>query len=116
MTSPPYADRRQQSYGGVRHADYCRWFLPIAAQLNRVLKSDGSFILNIKEGVVKGERSTHVAELLLALKKQGWLWTDEYIWHKRTVIQANGRTAFAMRGNTATTSLNSGLFACTREQ
>ena len=49
----------------------------------RVLKPTGTFILNIKEKVVGGERSTYVLELILALRKQGWLWTEEYIWHKK---------------------------------
>src|SRR5207248_1932870 len=31
----------------------------------------------------KGERHTYVLELILALRRQGWLWTEEYIWHKR---------------------------------
>lgn len=83
VTSPPYADSRRKTYGGIHPDDYVEWFLPIAAQLKRVLKDDGSFALNIKEKVVDGERHTYVLELILALKKQGWLWTEEYIWHKK---------------------------------
>jgi site-specific DNA-methyltransferase (adenine-specific) len=83
MTSPPYADSRKHSYAGIRPQEYVDWFLPISHQLYRVLKPDGSFVLNIKERVVGGERSTYVVELLLALRRQGWLWTDEYIWHKK---------------------------------
>jgi site-specific DNA-methyltransferase (adenine-specific)/site-specific DNA-methyltransferase (cytosine-N4-specific) len=48
-----------------------------------VLKPTGSFILNIKEKVYNGERHTYVLELILAMRKQGWLWTEEYMWHKR---------------------------------
>jgi site-specific DNA-methyltransferase (adenine-specific)/site-specific DNA-methyltransferase (cytosine-N4-specific) len=48
-----------------------------------VLKPDGTFVLNIKEKVVEGERSTYVIELILEMKKQGWLWTEEFIWHKK---------------------------------
>lgn len=40
-------------------------------------------MLNIKEKAENGERHTYVIELILALRQQGWLWTDEYIWHKR---------------------------------
>src|SRR6478736_3773852 len=43
----------------------------------------GSFVLNIKEKAVDGERHTYVLELILALRRQGWLWTEEYVWHKR---------------------------------
>lgn len=83
VTSPPYADNRKSTYGGVHADNYVEWFLPIGSELLRVLKPDGSFILNIKEKAVNGERHTYVLELILALKKQGWLWTEEYIWHKR---------------------------------
>lgn len=83
VTSPPYADSRKNSYGGVSPNEYVEWFLPITSELKRVLKDDGSFVLNIKEKVVDGERHTYVLELILAMKKQGWLWTEEYMWHKR---------------------------------
>jgi DNA modification methylase len=83
VTSPPYADSRKSTYGGIHPDDYVEWFLPIATELKRVLKDDGSFVLNIKEKVVDGERHTYVLELILALKKQGWIWTEEYIWHKK---------------------------------
>jgi DNA modification methylase len=83
VTSPPYADSRKHTYGGVHPDTYVAWFLPIAAELKRVLKDEGSFILNIKEKVVDGERHTYVLELILELRKQGWLWTEEYIWHKK---------------------------------
>ncbi len=83
FTSPPYADQRKNTYGGVHPDKYVDWFLPITGQLLRVLKPTGTFILNIKERVVKGERSTYVMELILEMRKQGWLWTEEYIWHKK---------------------------------
>ena len=83
VTSPPYADQRSHTYGGIHPDKYVEWFLPIAAELKRVLKKEGSFILNIKERVMNGERHTYVLELILALRKQGWLWTEEYMWHKR---------------------------------
>jgi len=83
ITSPPYADRRISSYGGIHPDKYVEWFLPISEQLFRVLKPTGSFILNIKENVKNGERETYVIELILALRKQGWLWIEEYCWYKK---------------------------------
>lgn len=83
ITSPPYADQRASTYGGVKADDYVEWFKPISAELLRVLKPNGSFVLNIKEKVVSGERHTYVIELILALREQGWLWTEEYIWNKK---------------------------------
>lgn len=83
FTSPPYADSRANTYGGIRPDQYVEWFLSISAELLRVLKPDGTFVLNIKEKVVNGERHTYVIELILALRQQGWLWTEEFIWHKK---------------------------------
>lgn len=83
VTSPPYADNRKKTYGGVSADKYVEWFLPISQELKRVLKPDGSFVLNIKERVVDGEKHTYVIELILEMRKQGWRWTEEYIWHKK---------------------------------
>ncbi|NQT19137.1 MAG: site-specific DNA-methyltransferase [Planctomycetes bacterium] len=83
VTSPPYADSRRKTYGGIRPKEYVEWFLPRGEELLRVLKPSGTFILNIKEKAVNGERHTYVLELILALKKQGWLWTEEFVWHKK---------------------------------
>jgi len=83
VTSPPYADQRTETYGGIHPDNYVEWFLPITKELLRVLKPTGTFVLNIKEKVVDGERSTYVMELILAMRKQGWLWTEEFIWHKK---------------------------------
>jgi site-specific DNA-methyltransferase (adenine-specific)/site-specific DNA-methyltransferase (cytosine-N4-specific) len=83
VTSPPYADQRNGTYGGIHHDKYVDWFLPISEQLLRVIKPTGTFVLNIKEKVVDGERSTYVMELILEMRKQGWLWTEEFIWHKK---------------------------------
>ena len=83
VTSPPYADQRKGTYGGIHPDKYVNWFLPITKELLRVLKPTGTFILNIKEKVVEGERSIYVMELIIEMRKQGWLWTEEFIWHKK---------------------------------
>ncbi|HLR38616.1 MAG TPA: site-specific DNA-methyltransferase [Chitinophagaceae bacterium] len=83
VTSPPYADSRSKTYGGIKPKNYVDWFQPRAEQFFRVLDPKGTFILNIKERVVNGQRSTYVIELILELQKQGWLWTEEFIWHKK---------------------------------
>jgi len=86
VTSPPYAVARKSTYGGIPPAEYIDWFLPRAAQFFRVLKPTGTFILNIKENAHRCERLTYVLELILALKTQGWLWTEEFIWHKKNCV------------------------------
>ncbi len=83
FTSPPYADSRSNTYGGIHPDKYVEWFTPISQELLRRLKPDGTFILNIKEKVVNGERHTYVIDLILRMREHGWLWTEEFIWHKK---------------------------------
>lgn len=83
FTSPPYANQRKGLYNGVEPDKYVEWFLPISQELFRVLKPTGTFILNIKESARGGERHIYVIKLILALREQGWLWTEEFIWHKK---------------------------------
>jgi site-specific DNA-methyltransferase (adenine-specific) len=83
FTSPPYADQRKTTYGGISADKYVEWFLPISNELLRVLNPKGTFVLNIKEKVSNGERHTYVMEMIIAMRKQGWLWTEEFIWHKK---------------------------------
>ena len=83
VTSPPYADQRRSTYGGIHPDDYVEWFMPRAEAIRRVLRPDGTFVLNIKEKAVRGERHTYVLELILAMREAGWLWTEEFVWHKK---------------------------------
>jgi len=83
VTSPPYSDSRKRIYGGIHPNKYPSWFLPKTKEFLRVLKPTGTFILNIKERVMNSERHTYVLEIILEMRKQGWLWTEEFIWHKK---------------------------------
>jgi DNA modification methylase len=83
ITSPPYADRRKNTYGGIAEDKYLEWFKPIAIEMKRVLKPTGSFFLNIKPHTNKGERSLYVFELVIMLKLElGFLFVEEYCWTK----------------------------------
>ncbi|MDE0267155.1 MAG: DNA methyltransferase [Thaumarchaeota archaeon] len=83
FTSPPYTDRRKGNYGGIHPDKYVEWFLPKAKSFQRCLRPDGSFVLNIKESAINGERHTYVLDLIQALRGQGWRWVDEYVWCKK---------------------------------
>lgn len=83
VTSPPYADRRKKVYGGIHPDKYVEWFLPKSKEFLRVLKKGGTFILNVKERVVNGERHTYILKLIMEMRRQGWLWTEEFVWHKK---------------------------------
>lgn len=116
FTSPPYADSRKNTHGGVRPEEYVDWFLPISAEFLKVLKPDGTFILNIKEKVVNGERHTYVIELILEMRKQGWLWTEEFIWHKKIPTRVNGPIVFAMPGDVCYNSIRPDNSKCFRKR
>lgn len=96
VTSPPYADARKHTYGGIHPDLYVKWFCERAEEMHRVLKPSGSFVLNIKEKAVQGERHTYVLELILALKRDvGFRWVEEYVWHKKT--SAPGKWKYRFR-------------------
>ena len=83
VTSPPYADRRKNTYGGVSEDLYCEWFKPIAEEIKRVLKPTGSFFLNIKPHCKNGERSLYVFDLVSMIKREvGLMFVEEYCWTK----------------------------------
>ncbi len=116
ITSPPYADRRSKTYGGISPDEYVNWFMPRAEEFLRVLKPSGTFILNIKEQAVDGERHTYVIELILEMKKQGWLWTEEFVWHKKTAIRASGRTDLGTLGKDACSLIKVESLICTKRK
>lgn len=84
FTSPPYAERRKSTYGGIPEGEFVDWFLPIGKELKRVLSPSGSFFLNIKPHTHKGERSLYVFDLISSLKREvGFRFTEEYCWTKK---------------------------------
>ena len=95
VTSPPYGKQRDDVYGGVDPEKYSEWFIPRAREMKRVLRDDGSFILNIWEHVEKGLRHPYVLRLVLDMIDDGWLWIEEYIWRKINPIP--GRTKNRVR-------------------
>ena len=54
VTSPPYALHFQKEYGNKNKREYLTWFLPFAREIQRVLREDGSFVLNIGGGYNPG--------------------------------------------------------------
>lgn len=72
FTSPPYALHFKKEYGNVHKDDYVAWFLTFAREIHRVLKDDGSFVLNIGGSYNKGlpTRSTYHFKVMLALVEE----------------------------------------------
>ena len=69
ITSPPYADMRAYEGGfeGFHPDKYVAWFLPYVAEISRILKPTGSFILNINDKASQGFRHPFVFELIFAI-------------------------------------------------
>lgn len=84
FTSPPYANLRD--YSRIHPDEYVDWFLPFAEAMLVAAKPSGSFVLNIKDRVVGGERHPYVYELVLELRRLGWKWIETYIWSKPNAI------------------------------
>lgn len=84
FTSPPYADLRNYKVENAKIApeDYVQWFKPMAKQIKRVLKDEGSFVLNINDKVVNGEQQLYVFKLVVYLvEKLHFHYIRDYIWH-----------------------------------
>jgi site-specific DNA-methyltransferase (cytosine-N4-specific) len=84
LTSPPYALHFKKAYGNAEKASYVEWFLPFAREIFRVLKPEGSFILNIGGSYNKGEptRSLYHFKLLVELVESvGFSLAQECFWY-----------------------------------
>ena len=69
LTSPPFALRRKKNYGNVDAENYVEWFRPFSKEVLRVLKDDGSFVIEIGGAWMLGHptRSIYHYELLIDL-------------------------------------------------
>lgn len=70
-TSPPFALLRQKAYGNVHADEYIEWFMQFAREFARILKPEGSLVIDIGGTWVKGYpvRSLYHYELVLQLCK-----------------------------------------------
>ncbi len=83
VTSPPYALHFPKEYGNADKEAYVEWFRPFAREIARVLKPDGSFVLNIGGSYNKGvpTRSLYQFRLLLMLCDEiGFHLAQECFW------------------------------------
>jgi site-specific DNA-methyltransferase (cytosine-N4-specific) len=70
-TSPPFALLRKKSYGNVHSDDYVDWFMNFAKEFKRVIKPEGSIVIDIGGTWIKGApiRSLYHYELVIKLCK-----------------------------------------------
>jgi DNA modification methylase len=71
LTSPPFALRRKKAYGNVSPTEYVEWLWPFAEEIHRVIRADGSFVLELggswNPGI--GTRSLYQYEVILRLSR-----------------------------------------------
>ncbi len=83
ITSPPFGLVSKKSYGNENQADYCDWFRQFAEGFIKVLKDDGSLVIDISGSWVKGQpvRSLYHFDVLQMLcKEYGFYLCQEHYW------------------------------------
>ena len=91
VTSPPYALHFKKEYGNADQHKYIDWFLPFALEIKRVLKGDGSFVLNIGGSWTPGAplRSLYHYRLLLTLCDElKFMLCQEFFWFNPAKLPA----------------------------
>lgn len=91
LTSPPYALHFKKEYGNVEKHGYVAWFLPFAREIFRVLKKNGSFVLNIGGSFnpKTPTRSLYHFKLLVALVEElGFNLAQECFWYNPAKLPA----------------------------
>ena len=83
MTSPPFGLVRKKDYGNVEADEYVDWFKPFAAAFHRILKNDGSLVIDIGGAWNKGypTRSLYHFKLLIMLCEEiGFHLAQDFYW------------------------------------
>ncbi len=84
ITSPPYGLHFKKEYGNVNQDKYIEWFLPFAYEIKRILKPEGSFVLNIGGSWTPSAptKSLYVFKLLIALCDEvGFNLAQDFFWY-----------------------------------
>jgi site-specific DNA-methyltransferase (cytosine-N4-specific) len=83
ITSPPFSLQRQKEYGNVTQDIYVEWLADFAKKIKRVLKKDGSFILDLGGAYEKGKpvRSLYNFKVLIKFCEEiGFKLAEEFFW------------------------------------
>ena len=84
VTSPPFALKRKKKYGNVDAKDYLSWFMDFAVEFKRILKNEGSLVIDIGGTWNKGQptRSLYHFELLISLcRTLEFYLAQEFYWY-----------------------------------
>lgn len=83
MTSPPFGLVRKKSYGNEDADEYCNWFRPFAEGFKRVLKDDGSLVIDIGGAWIPGQPTRslyHFKLLVMLVEEYGFHLCQEHYW------------------------------------
>jgi site-specific DNA-methyltransferase (cytosine-N4-specific) len=84
ITSPPFALLREKEYGNRSQESYIEWLLDFCKEVFRVLKNDGSFVIDLGGAYQQGKpiRSLYNFKLLIELvEKIDFKLAEEFYWH-----------------------------------
>lgn len=83
LTSPPFALTRKKAYGNQDEEKYVEWFLSFAPEIFRILKDDGSFILDLGGAYLPGfpVRSIYMFDLVVRLVKETGFYLAQEFYH-----------------------------------
>jgi len=84
VTSPPFALLRKKAYGNRDQAEYLDWLTAFARQIYRVLRDDGSFVLDLGGAYQRGvpARSLYPFRVLLRFCDEvGFFLAEDVYWH-----------------------------------
>jgi site-specific DNA-methyltransferase (cytosine-N4-specific) len=83
ITSPPFALQRQKAYGNKDQAEYIDWLTQFARQVHRILRDDGSFVLDLGGAYEKGvpARSLYNFRVLIKFCDDiGFFLAEDFYW------------------------------------
>jgi site-specific DNA-methyltransferase (cytosine-N4-specific) len=83
FTSPPFALVRRKDYGNEKEEDYVKWFRDFGIQFHRILKTNGSLVIDIGGSWIPGQptRSLYHFELAIMLCRDlGFHLAQEFYW------------------------------------
>jgi DNA modification methylase len=83
MTSPPFGLVRKKTYGNVDSSAYLEWFRSFASEFKRILKENGSLVIDIGGAWTRGQptRSLYHFKLLIMLCEElGFYLAQEFYW------------------------------------
>jgi DNA modification methylase len=83
VTSPPFALLTKKEYGNVESEGYLQWFAPFAVEIRRILKPNGSFVIDIGGTWRRGlpvRDLYHFKLLIMLCEELGFYLAQEFYW------------------------------------